>query len=1500
MDFNENRTLPVRLTAILGLAAAYFITGKLGLLLAIPPGYATAVWPPSGIALAGMLIFGYRAWPGVLFGSFLVNVGVSFDTGSAAAIVKSLTVAASIGAGAALQALAGAFLIRRFVGFPTALDDERDVGRFFVLGGVVSSVVNATWSVSTLFLAGVIAENHYLFSWWTWWVGDSIGILIVTPLVLAWAAEPRESWRRRRLSVSIPLCAAFAMAAFVFVRASAWEQERIRNEFIQRAESTGDALKRSLGQHLEVLESIGDFRAGSPSFGWPEFRAFVAGPLERHPGLRAVSWNPRVPDRDRAEHEAALKRDGFADAGITERNAEGQLVPAARRSEHVFVRYIEPHQQNRPALGYDVASDPTRRDALDRARDSGKAVATARIQLVQDVRREPGFLVFLPVYRDRDAGDTLEERRAALVGYMTGVFRVADLVDSSVKNVDSEEIELALRDTSAADSEQLLYSNQRPRHEDAGGALLPGSKGIGHEVVIDVAGRRWVLTASPTSRYLEAHRSWQAWTVLAAGLLFTGLLGAFLLVITGRTTRVEQLAGRVTRLNRVYAVRSGINAAIVHIRDRQELFREVCRIAIESGGFRMVWFGLLDKDAQRLVPLASAGDVRGFFDAASTAVTHTAPGGVGLTGRAIREKKPIVSNDIQNDPQRTMKEEFRKRGINSLAVLPLIIGNEAVGVVNLYAADGGFFDEEEMRLLRDLAGDISFALDKIDNQEKLRRLTRVNEMLSSINGAIVRIRDRLELYQEACRIAVETGGLQFAWLCVVDEDEMRLKPVASAGADEGYLDLIRGRLSLRDDPPQGHGVAAKAVRENRAVIVNDAQNDPNVLFKKEHAARGIRSTAVLPLRVVGKVVGTFALHSGEVGFFDEQEMKLIGEIAGNIAFALDHMEKEEKVERLNRVHAVLSGINALIVRVRDRDELFQGACRIAVDAGKLRFAWIGVVDHEAMRLNPVAWAGEEHDFLAAVRSRLSLSESDSQARSLTAQAAAAKEALISNDIANDPRIRFKQEHAQQGVRSLAAFPLRVADRVLGVFALHAAEVGFFDADEVRLLSELAGDISFALEHIEKGEKLDYLANYDQLTGLANRTLLHERLEQFLNTAERQQHKLALLMLDIERFKAVNDAYGRQAGDALLKQVAERMVRSRGDPTRVARISADRFAFVLPRVRTDAELARRIEDRFDQFFGPPYSVAGTELRISAKIGIALFPGDAGDTETLLKNAESALKKAKQTGERYLFFAPEMTERVAEKLSLENKLRQALEREEFVLHYQPKVELDRRTIVGVEALIRWQSPELGLVPPAKFIPLLEETGLILEVGSWALTRAALDHRRWVEAGLKPPRVAVNVSAIQLRQRDFVSIVERAVMEGMAPVAIDLEITESLIMEDVEATIEKLKNVQALGIRMAIDDFGTGYSSLAYLSKLPVETVKIDRSFIISMLTDPDTATLVQTMITLAHSLKLTVVAEGVDAEEQAKVLRLLRCDQMQGYLFSKPLPPDQITALLKAKS
>jgi diguanylate cyclase (GGDEF)-like protein/PAS domain S-box-containing protein len=602
---------------------------------------------------------------------------------------------------------------------------------------------------------------------------------------------------------------------------------------------------------------------------------------------------------------------------------------------------------------------------------------------------------------------------------------------------------------------------------------------------------------------------------------------------------------------------------------------------------------------------------------------------------------------------------------------------------------------------------------------------------------------------------------------------------------------------------------------------------------------------------------------------------------------------EERIKRLNRVYAVLSGINALLVRARDRDELFREACRIAVETGKFRLAWIGAVERESMRVKPLAWHGAGEDYIRLMP--LGLNEEKPEGRGLAGRAVRERKAMVANDMANDPRVALSKEALERGFHSLVILPLTVSDEVVGVLALYAESPGFFDDEEMRLLEELAGDVSFALDHIEKEEKIEYLAYYDSLTGLANRTLFHERLVQYASAAQSDQSKLAVAVVDVDRFRTINDTLGRQAGDELLRQIAERIERYAG-PIRTARISTDRFAIVRADVGSESEVARLIEQCLAECFGLPYVVSGTELRVSAKAGIALFPNDGPDADALFRNAEAALKKAKTTGERYLFHTQQMTDRIGENLALENKLRQALEKEEFVLHYQPKVDTATRRIDGVEALIRWQSPDLGLVPPMKFIPLLEETGLILEVGAWALRRAVLDHRHWKDLGLSAPSIAVNVSAVQLRQRDFVATIEDAIKLGSVPPGIDLEITESLVMEDIDANIEKLEAVRLLGVSIAVDDFGTGYSSLGYLAKLPVQTLKIDRSFIITMLKDPNVMMLVSTIISMAHSLRLKVIAEGVDAEGQAKVLKRLGCDQMQGFLFSKPIPAGQLEKLL----
>jgi diguanylate cyclase (GGDEF)-like protein len=480
-------------------------------------------------------------------------------------------------------------------------------------------------------------------------------------------------------------------------------------------------------------------------------------------------------------------------------------------------------------------------------------------------------------------------------------------------------------------------------------------------------------------------------------------------------------------------------------------------------------------------------------------------------------------------------------------------------------------------------------------------------------------------------------------------------------------------------------------------------------------------------------------------------------------------------------------------------------------------------------------------------------------------------------------------HAASGVRSIAVLPLIVSDKAIGVFVLYTSKVEYFDAAGLALLTELAGNVAFAVDHIEKQERLDHFAYYDTLTGLANRSLFLDRVTQNILHAAGNGQKVAVFLIDLERFKKFNDSLGRPAGDELLKQVAQWLARYAGNESVLARVDADHFAIVLPEVTNEADVVRLLEKTIAEFLTHPFRVNDAEYRIAVKVGIALFPDDGGDADTVFKHAEAALKKAKVSGDRYLYYAQKMTDTVVGSFGIENRLRQALENEEFVLHYQPKMDLASGKLTGAEALIRWNDPKTGLVPPARFIPILEETRLIHEVGRWALGKAIADYQRWCNTGLPAVRISVNVSPLQLRSRSFVAEIEEAIgIASNAASGLELEITESVIMEDVNYNIGSLRTIRALGVRVSIDDFGTGFSSLSYLSKLPVDTLKIDRSFIIDMVSGEGGLTLVSVIINLAHALKLNVVAEGVETEEQLRQLRLLGCDEMQGYLFGKPVP------------
>jgi diguanylate cyclase (GGDEF)-like protein/PAS domain S-box-containing protein len=432
------------------------------------------------------------------------------------------------------------------------------------------------------------------------------------------------------------------------------------------------------------------------------------------------------------------------------------------------------------------------------------------------------------------------------------------------------------------------------------------------------------------------------------------------------------------------------------------------------------------------------------------------------------------------------------------------------------------------------------------------------------------------------------------------------------------------------------------------------------------------------------------------------------------------------------------------------------------------------------------------------------------------------------------------------------------------------------------------------------ETIKHLAYHDVLTHLPNRTLFKDRLTQALAQAHRKGRMVAVLFLDLDQFKVVNDTVGHAEGDRLLQRVAKRLAGLVREGDTVARVGGDEFVLLLAEA-VEVEDAVEVAERILESFKGPWTLQGQEFRVTTSIGIATYPSDGEDAESLLRNADTAMYRAKEHGrDNYQLYTPAMNARIAERLALENSLRHGLERGEFVVYYQPQVNIGSGQVAGVEALVRWEHPERGLVLPAEFIPAAEETGLIVPLGEWVLRTACAQNKAWQEEGLPAMRVAVNLSARQFQQRNLMEVVARALQEtGLAPHLLQFEITEGIAMHDVDFTVPMLRRLRAMGVQFAIDDFGTGYSSLAYLKRLPIDAVKIDRSFVSDLTVDADDAAIASTVITMAHSLKLSVIAEGVETEEQLAFLSRRRCDEMQGYLFSRAVPAEEIGKILRAE-
>jgi diguanylate cyclase (GGDEF)-like protein len=718
---------------------------------------------------------------------------------------------------------------------------------------------------------------------------------------------------------------------------------------------------------------------------------------------------------------------------------------------------------------------------------------------------------------------------------------------------------------------------------------------------------------------------------------------------------------------------------------------------------------------------------------------------------------------------------------------------------------------------------------------------------------------------------LQKAGFRCSCRCVVTEEELR------SALRARLPDLILSDFSL----PRFDGMSALAIARVEAAGV------PFIFLSgtigEERAIEALKSGAIdyvlksNPKRLVPAVKRALA----------DAELRRTSQLA------------ERQVARLTGVLQMLSGINAAVVRIQNRDDLLNEACRLAHRVGGYAIAMVALIDPMTRMARAVGWAG--YDFLPQPDEEFPVADHEAGDTSMLGRVMRTGQAALCEDIKRPPFvIDGRDELIAAGVHSLACLPLRVDGTPVGSFLFGTLTSVLIGPDEMRLLEEVASNLSFSLQYLNKQNAVQFLSYFEPLTGLAKRALFCERLNGLLKRGHGRLPRLAVTVFDIQHLSVINDSFGRHTGDRLLQCVADRLKGHFPDSEQLAHLGGGTFVSMsaLPK-RLEDEI-RTLNNDITRVFDRPFIVDDREIMVKIKSGLACYPEDAKEPSTLVQNAEAALKEAKTSGEQYLHHRIEMTSELARRVGMEHRLRTALEDGQFVLHYQPKVALRTGKIAGVEALLRWCDPENGLTAPGIFLPLLESAGLMTATGAWVLRQAAADCRDWRRMGLPPVRVAVNLSLPELRRRNAA----REILDGVGDLVgdpqwgIDIEVTEGALIGDSSACVHSLRLLRAAGLRVAIDDFGTGFSSLGRLSELPIDTLKIDRSFIMRLPSDRKGSTLVSTIIDLAHAFEMTTVAEGVETQPQLDYLVRAGCDESQGYLHSRPVPREEFERLMGA--